>query len=189
MQSRQFHSRGLVNGQSSIFARELIKYSENLKDFTGRVPCNNWTLGLQRKWFTIYGKLRNFWNWWRRKPRHSVQNVFACASKHYSQYCERMEKQSFGILTGRIHSWAQKLMVFQKLWCSFYVADFFFSLTVYSAGFGVAISFLTVKLKIKSHIITYLLASLARPVRRKLRQDLSLKFSPYIPRARLIRTA
>ena len=64
MLSRQFHSYlGLANGQSSTFARELRNYSQNLKAFAGRVPCNNWTLRLQRKWHCRFGKLRNFSNW------------------------------------------------------------------------------------------------------------------------------
>ena len=50
MQSCQFYSRSLVNGQSSIsFTRELRKYSQNLKAFgAGRVPCKG-TSELQRK--------------------------------------------------------------------------------------------------------------------------------------------
>ena len=54
-----------------------------------------------------------------------------------------------------------------------------------SQGFGVAYSFLTIKLR-KSHIINYLITSLARSVRRKYQtsvlavhcQDLCLIFSP-----------
>ena len=93
MQSRQFHSQSLVNGQSSIFTHDLRKpYSQNLNAFAEQIPCNNWTLGLQHKWHSSFRKFR--------KPRHSVQNVLACVSKHYSQYHERMEKQSFRIFTG-----------------------------------------------------------------------------------------
>ena len=70
------HSQSLVNGQSSIFTCELRKYSQNLKTFTGWVPSDNWTLGLQHTWNSSFGtQFRNFLNWRRRKPRHSVQNA------------------------------------------------------------------------------------------------------------------
>ena len=200
--------------------------------FAGRVPCNNWTLGLQHKWHSSFGKFRNFSNCRRRKPRHSVQNVFACVSKHYSQYRERMETAIFrniywaefvqehrnfrftGIwdvsaewgslfCTVKTTCWKDaglsaarwgmptfphlscmifpQLKVFQKWFNSavvFMLQMFFFYLCanqselakfvlrpVVSQGFGVASSFLTVKRK--SHIINYLLTSLARSVRRK----------------------
>ena len=84
----------------------IKKIQQNLKAFTGRDPCNNWTMGLQRKWHSSFGKFRiNFSNWRRRKPRHSVQNVFACV--HYSQYRER--------ILGRIRSRAQKVSLYWNL--------------------------------------------------------------------------
>ena len=93
----------------------IKKIQQNLKAFTGRVPCNNWTLGLQCKWHYTFGKFRNFLNWQRRKPLRSVQSVFACVPKHYSQYRERMEKQPFGIFTGSIRSRAHKFLLYRNL--------------------------------------------------------------------------
>ena len=81
----------LVNGQSSIFARELRKYSQYLKAFAGRVPCNNWTWGLQRKWHFSFGKFRNFCELATKKATTFCRNVFACDS-NYSQYREGKEK-------------------------------------------------------------------------------------------------
>ena len=171
MQSRQFHSQSLLNGQSSIFAHELRKYSQNLT-FTGRVPGNNWMLGLQRKWHSASEEFRKFSNWRRRKPRHvhSVQNVFACVSKHCSQYHVRIEKQSevFCTVKTTCRRWG---IVYRT---SFRYADL-------SQGFGVAFSFFTVKRK--GHIITYLLTSQARSVfiLPKSRPDIfSIQTSPSI---------
>ena len=93
----------------------IKKIQHNLKAFTGRDPCNNWTLGLQCKWHSTFEKFRNFLNWQWRKPLHSVQNVFACIPKHYLQYRERMEKQPFGIFTGPIRSRAQKFLLYGNL--------------------------------------------------------------------------
>ena len=91
----------------------LRKYSQNLKAFTGRVPCNNWTLEFQ-----LELQLRKS-NWRQRKKKAttlpSVQNVFACVSKIYSQYRVRMEKQSFGIFTCRIRSRAHKFSPYGNL--------------------------------------------------------------------------
>ena len=97
------------------FCSWIKKIQQNLNAFAGRVPCNNWTLGNfivnGTPAFGNSGTLRIG----DEESHDTVQNVFACVSKHYSQYRERIKSNLSEYLLGRIRSRAQKLSLYGNL--------------------------------------------------------------------------
>ena len=67
--------------------------------FAGRVPWNNWTLGLHRKWHSSFGKFRNFTNCRWRKPRHCTKCICLCLETLLAISWTYL-KQPFEIFTG-----------------------------------------------------------------------------------------